>query len=90
MEINKTNSNNSNFRNYNFLINKLGVRLNHNLRIQRSKNAIMKLRRMLRPICMERKMINLSIQNRKKAKPKKTMKKRLSMEMEMKMKTQKR
>ena len=39
---------------------------------------------------MERKMTNLSIQNRKKAKPKKTMKKRLSMEMEMKMKTQKR
>ena len=92
MEINKTNSNNSNFRfrNYNFLINKLGVRLNHNLRIQRSKNAIMKLRKMLRPICMERKMINLSIQNRKKVKPRKTMKKRLSMEMEMKMKTQKR
>ena len=94
MEINKTNSNNSNFRfrNYNFLINKLGVRLNHNLRIQRSKNAIMKLRKMLKQICMEKKMINLSIQNKKKAKPKNIMKKRLSMEMGMKtkMKTQKR
>ena len=88
MEINKTNFSYSNFkfRNYNFRINKLGVRLNHNLRIQRSKNAIMKLRKMLRPICMERKMINLSIQNKKKAKPKNIMKKRLSMEMGMKTK----